>query len=89
MSADNESADQFTYDSKDPARYHLMPNGVSPRESACWVALDHLTKREYWVERRDLAERLLAMANEMIPAGLLEAQEKAAQRETPLEDEKT
>jgi hypothetical protein len=89
MSADNEAADQFTYDSKDPARYHLMPNGVSPRGSACWVALDHLTKREYWVERRDLAERLLAMGNEIIPAGLLEAQEKAAQRETPSEDEKT
>lgn len=75
--ANNDASDQTFYDSKDPARYHIMPSAMSPRGSAGWVALDHLTKREHWVERRDLAERLLAMGNEIVPAGLLEAQERA------------
>jgi hypothetical protein len=72
------ASDQTFYDSKDPGRYHIMSSGLSPRHSAVWLALDHLTSREHWVERRDLAERLLAMGNEIIPAGLLEAQERAA-----------
>jgi hypothetical protein len=64
------------YDPKDPARYHIMPKGLSPRGSPVWLALDHLTNREYWIERRDLSERLLALGNEIVPAGLLEAQER-------------
>jgi hypothetical protein len=71
--------DRSFYDSKNPARYHIMPNGLSPRGSAVWLALDHLTSREYWVERRSLAERLLALGNEVVPAGILEAQERAAE----------
>jgi hypothetical protein len=70
----NDATDQTTYDSKDPARYHIMPRGMSSRGSVCWGALDHLTKREYWVERRDLAERLLAMDSKIVPAGILAAQ---------------
>ncbi len=81
----DDASDQTFYDSKDPARYHLMPNGLSPRGSAIWLALDHLTRRQYWVERRDLAERLLAMGKEIIPAGLLEAQEREAQQNIPTE----
>jgi len=81
--ANADVSDQTFYNSKDPARYHLMPNGLSPRGSAVWLTLDHLTKREHWVERRDLAERMLAMGNEIIPAGILEAQERAAQQHTP------
>jgi hypothetical protein len=81
--ANADVSDQTFYDSKNPARYHLMPNGLSPRGSAVWLTLDHLTKREHWVERRDLAERMLGMGNEIIPAGILEAQERAAQQHTP------
>ena len=73
-----DATDQTVYDSKDPARSHMMPTGLSARGSARWVALDHLTRREYWVERRDLADRLLAMGKDIIPAGILEAQERAA-----------
>jgi hypothetical protein len=84
--ANNDASDQTIYDSKDPARYHIMPSGMSPRGSAGWVALDHLTRREHWIERRDLAERLLAMGNEIVPAGLLEAQERATQQHTPTKE---
>src|ERR1700687_4729505 len=37
--ANNDASDQTIYDSKDPARYHLMPTGMSPRGSIRWVAL--------------------------------------------------
>ena len=70
----NDATDQAAYDGKDPARYHIMPSGMSSRGSVCWLALDHLTKSEHWVERRDLAERLLAMSATIVPAGALEAQ---------------
>lgn len=79
----NDASDQIAYDSRDPARYHLMPTGMSPRGSIRWVALDHLTRHEHWVERRDLGEKLLALGNEIVPAGLLEAQERAAQDTSP------
>jgi len=77
--ANNDASDQITYDSKDPTRSHLMPSAISSRGSARWAALDHLANRQHWVERRDLAERFLTMGNEIIPAGILEAQERAAE----------
>jgi len=79
----DDVAPQF-YDPKDPARYHIMPAGMGPRGSAMWQALDHQTNREYWIERRDLSDRLLALGKVITPAGMLEAQERAAQREQTL-----
>lgn len=76
--SNNDATDHVTYDRSDPARSHLMPTGMSARGSACWFVLDHLTKRQYWAERRDLSERLLAMGDGIVPAGILEAQERAA-----------
>lgn len=81
MPPNGNVSDQAFYDSSDPARYHIMPNGLSARGSAAWLALDVRTHREHWVERRDLAERLLAMGKEIVPAGILEAQERAAQQQ--------
>jgi hypothetical protein len=81
----DDATDQTFYDSKDPARYHIMPTAMSPSGSMRWVALDHLTRRQHWVERRNLAERLLAMGKDIVPAGLLEAQERAAQQNGPKE----
>jgi hypothetical protein len=69
-----ESTNTLIYDKNDPTRSHIMPTGISDRGSMMWLALDHSVPREYWVERQDLADRLLALANEIVPAGLLEAQ---------------
>jgi hypothetical protein len=71
--ANNDATDDRPYNKDDPARHHIMPTGMSSRGSMMWLALDHMEPREYWIERRDLADRLLALANEVIPAGLLEA----------------
>lgn len=49
------------YDRTDPNRFHIMPKGASARGSAMWLALDVRNSREYWIERRDLADRLLSL----------------------------
>jgi hypothetical protein len=77
--SNHNATDQTNYNRKDPARYHTAPSGMSPRGSICWLALDHVAKREYWVERRDVAERLLVMGSQIIPAGILEAQERPSE----------
>ena len=56
---DETKAIEF-YDPKDPGRFHIMPTGVSSRGSAMWLALDVRNSRQHWVERRDLADRLLS-----------------------------
>jgi hypothetical protein len=72
-----DATDVHIYDKKDPTRSHIMPAGMSDRGSMMWLVLDHSVPREYWVERRALADQLLAIANEIVPAGILEAQRAA------------
>jgi hypothetical protein len=66
------------YDPKNPARFHIMPKGVSARGSAVWLALDGRSLRQHWVERRDLADRLLSLHELVRGAGELEAEQRAA-----------
>jgi hypothetical protein len=66
------------YDPKDPGRYYIMPKGVSARGSAIWHALDVRNSRQHWIERRDLADRLLNLNKLLKGAGELEAEQKAA-----------
>jgi len=74
----NDASDERVYDRNDPRRAHFMPTGMSGRGSVTWLAIDHTAPREYWIERRDLADRLLALGSEVVPAGILEAQRAAA-----------
>jgi hypothetical protein len=57
---DDETKPIEFYDPKDPSRFHIMPKGVSSRGSAVWLALVR-NSRQHWVERRDLADRLLSL----------------------------
>ena len=66
------------YDPKDPGRFHTMPKGMSARGSAVWLALDIQNSREHWIERRDLADRLLSLLQLVKGAGELEAEQRAA-----------
>jgi hypothetical protein len=66
------------YDPNDPGRYHIMPQGVSERGSAVWLALDVRNLQQHWVERRDLADRLLSLLKLVKGAGELEAEQNAA-----------
>ncbi|WP_421708967.1 hypothetical protein [Algihabitans sp.] len=62
-----------SYDPKDPGRFHIMATGVSARGSATWLALDGRDLQQYWVERRDLSDRLLALVNLLNASGEPEA----------------
>lgn len=75
---DDETKPIEFYDPKDPARFHIMPRGVSARGSAVWLVLDVRNSREHWVERRDLGDRLLSLVKLVRGAGELEAEQKAA-----------
>jgi hypothetical protein len=67
------ASDDRVYDKDDPARSHIMPTALSGRGSVAWQVLDHRASREYWVDRRELADRLLKFKDEVEPAGLREA----------------
>jgi hypothetical protein len=69
----DNATDDVIYDKTDPARSHIMPAGLSSRGSMVWQVLDAKLIKEYWVERRDLADRLLKLNDEVEPAGLREA----------------
>jgi hypothetical protein len=56
-----DASDLSVYDKSDPARSHILPRGVSDRGSLVWHVIDVVAKREYWVERRDLSDRFLAL----------------------------
>lgn len=51
---------QFVYDKSDPKRAHVLPCGVSERGSIMWMVFDHRQASQYWVERQNLADRLLS-----------------------------
>jgi hypothetical protein len=74
----DDTTDNRAYSKDDPARSLLMQTGLSDRGSAMWLAIDHFEPRQYWIERRSLSDRLLALGNEIVPAGILEAQRAAA-----------
>ena len=74
---DDETKSIEFYDPKDPGRFHIMPKGVSSRGSAVWLALDVRNSREHWVERRDLADRLLSLLKLVKGAGELQAEQHA------------
>ena len=75
---DDETKPIEFYDPKDPGQFHIMPTGVSSRGSAMWLALDVRNSRQHWVERRDLADRLLSLLKLVKGAGELEAEQNAA-----------
>jgi hypothetical protein len=75
----NDATDARFYDREDPTRSYFMQTSVSSRGSMMWLVLDHSASRQYWVERRDLADRLLNLGKEVEPAGLREARIVAEQ----------
>lgn len=68
---------EAVYDKDDPARFHIMPAGVTPRGTIGWQAFDHTQKREFWIERRQLSDQLVDMASKVEGAGVREARLKA------------
>ena len=56
-----DQSDFVEYRGGDPSRAHIMPMGMSARGSIVWQAVDIRGRDAKWLERRDLADRLLAL----------------------------
>jgi hypothetical protein len=58
----NDASDIYVYDPKDNRRAHIMAAGVSPTTgSVMWHGIDVVLKADRWIERRDLADRIVAL----------------------------
>jgi hypothetical protein len=49
------------YNKDDPQRGYVMPSGLSNRGSVIWLVLDHRAHQQFWLERRELSERMIAL----------------------------
>lgn len=56
-----DASDLYTYDPSDPKRAHIMPSGVSSRGSIMWRVYDAKKEEERWIERREIADRILSL----------------------------
>lgn len=57
----DDDTDLYEYDRNDKYRAHIMPTGMSPRGSIMWQVVDVKNGQEYWIERRELADRMLGL----------------------------
>jgi len=80
--ANGDASDEVVYDKKNPSRTHIMPAGLSSSGSVMWQAFDHRVPSSHWIDRRELSNRMLALADEIEPAGLREAR-LAAEKAKP------
>jgi hypothetical protein len=62
FSADPSNVKRFTYDKDDPLRSHIMPSGVNPQGSICWLVTDLKNGTSRWLSRRYISDRFLALA---------------------------
>ena len=56
-----EERDMYVYAETDPLRAHIMPSGLSERGSCMWHVFDAVSQTSYWIERRSMSERFLAL----------------------------
>lgn len=57
----DDDSDIYHYSKDDPGRSHIMPSGVSRRRAVMWQVLDIATGETFWIERRTLAEKIIAL----------------------------
>lgn len=58
---DKENPEIRAYDKNDTTRAHIMPTGLSERGSLMWLVFDHRANKQFWIERRALSERIIAL----------------------------
>lgn len=51
----------YSYVRASADRAHIMARGLSARGSAMWQVSDVVAQTTYWIERRELAERILTL----------------------------
>ena len=82
LHTDGKPGEVFSYDRKDPNRYHIMPAGIAPDGGVTWQAIDTIDKTERWISRRNLSDRFLEMWGNEQAAGVSVATAAAEQPPT-------
>jgi len=67
----NNETDSYYYSKSDARRAYNMPSGVSSRGSVTWYVIDVKSQKSYWLERRALSERIVALWGPVSPNGNL------------------
>jgi hypothetical protein len=57
----NDKTDIYQYSKSGQQRAHIMPSGISSRGSVMWHVFDVKSGISYWLERRTLSERIVAL----------------------------
>jgi hypothetical protein len=55
----DDDHEMYKYEKGDPLRAHIMPSGVSDRGSVMWQVIDLKSNTSYWIERRQVSDRIL------------------------------
>jgi hypothetical protein len=75
----NNANDHYEYSSGDRTKTHIMPSGISARGSIMWQVIDATDGiKSFWIERRDLSDRILRFW--LGTTGLGEQEAKAANK---------
>jgi hypothetical protein len=74
----NDETDVYQYSRGDPQRAHIMPTGISHRGSAMWQVIDIESGPSYWLERRDLSERIVGLWKSAVAADVPVSQSESA-----------
>jgi hypothetical protein len=61
----DEARDSYEYSKDDQTRSHIMPSGISKRGSVIWQVIDIASNESFWIERRSLSERVLAIFSDI------------------------
>jgi hypothetical protein len=65
----NDDSDFYEYSKRDLQRGHIMPTRTSHRGSVMWQVLDIVSDETFWIERRQLSERIIALFKSTTASG--------------------
>lgn len=51
----------YLYDPNDKLRSHVMPILITKQGSQAWYVIDPIAQRSYWLERRDISDRIKSL----------------------------
>lgn len=59
--ANGDESDYSRYEKSDPSKAHIMPSAISHEGSVMWHVIDLHNEQSFWLERRELSERILRL----------------------------
>ena len=63
--SNGDERDIVRYTKNDPQRSHIMPWNISERGSMMWHVIDIRKNTSYWIERRDISDRIVSLLDDL------------------------